>query len=315
MIEFFVAFLLCFVALQLLINTRLGHLAMDKPNERSMHTGIIPRTGGLAIMLGTLTTALFNDVSYLWLGLSASLVIISLIDDIRGLKVRWRLLAQVIVCVVFLAYNQPGLAIWVTPLALLAMLWMLNLYNFMDGLDGLAAGMAVFGFGAYALTAQLAGAPEIAILSTAIVGASFAFLVFNFNPATIFMGDAGSVPLGFLAAGIGFKGWQDHLWPLWFPILVFSPFIVDATVTLLRRIHSRHKIWQPHKTHYYQRLAQLGWGHRKTVLVFYGLMLAVAATAILVILEDIPVDVLLIWIPIYLSMLLTVDWMWVNKSK
>lgn len=281
MIDSVFSFLLTLTGLFVLLNTRLRYLAIDKPNERSLHSSFIPRTGGLAIMAGILVTWLFIGVSYEWLLLPAALIAVSLVDDIRGLKARWRFLAQIIVCAVFLALHPQNVVLWAMPLLLLAMVWMVNLYNFMDGSDGLAGGMALFGFGTYAAAAYLAGNPELAALCTIIAAANLAFLVFNFHPAKIFMGDAGSIPLGFLAAAIGIAGWQQGVWPEWFPLLVFSPFIVDASVTLLKRILRREKIWQAHKSHYYQRLVQMGWGHRKTALMEYGVMLAAGISGVL----------------------------------
>ena len=90
----------------------------------------------------------------------------------------------------------------------------------------------------------------------------------------MFLGDAGSTTFGYLAAGLGLIGWRDGAWSLWFPMLVFSPFIVDATVTLLRRMVQGERFWQAHRTHYYQRLVLSGWSHRKTSLVEYGVMCA-----------------------------------------
>jgi UDP-N-acetylmuramyl pentapeptide phosphotransferase/UDP-N-acetylglucosamine-1-phosphate transferase len=162
----------------------------------------------------------------------------------------------------------------------LAIVWMTNLYNFMDGSDGLAGGMALFGFGAYALGAWLAGDAVMAVASGAIAAAALTFLAFNFPPAKVFMGDAGSIPLGFLAAALGLIGWHAGNWPLWFPMLVFSPFIVDATVTLARRVLRGERFWQAHRTHYYQRLVQLGWGHRNTALAEYALMAVCGAGAL-----------------------------------
>ena len=87
------------------------------------------------------------------------------------------------------------------------------------------------------------------------------------------MGDAGSIPLGFLAATIGLTGWQHGNWPWWFFPLVFSPFIMDATITLLKRLIKKEKVWQAHRAHYYQRLVQSGFGHRFTALGEYVLMI------------------------------------------
>jgi UDP-GlcNAc:undecaprenyl-phosphate/decaprenyl-phosphate GlcNAc-1-phosphate transferase len=158
-------------------------------------------------------------------------------------------------------------------LAALAVAWLTNLYNFMDGADGLAGGMTFIGFLFYGTAASLAGTTEFAALSFSVAAAAAAFLVFNFHPARVFLGDAGSVPLGFLAAAFGLLGWLQHSWPWWFPVLVFSAFIVDATVTLARRLVGGERVWEAHRDHYYQRLVQIGWGHRRTAVAEYGLML------------------------------------------
>src|SRR5262245_1457719 len=150
----------------------------------------------------------------------------------------------------------------------------------MDRSDGLAGGMAVFGFSFYAVAAWLAGSTEFALVNLSIAAAAGAFLVFNFHPARIFLGDAGSVPLGFLAAALGLIGWLQRDWTGWFPILVFSPFIMDASVTLARRLLRREKVWQAHRDHYYQRLVRLGWGHGRTALAEYAVMFASGVAAL-----------------------------------
>jgi UDP-N-acetylmuramyl pentapeptide phosphotransferase/UDP-N-acetylglucosamine-1-phosphate transferase len=94
------------------------------------------------------------------------------------------------------------------------------------------------------------------------------------------MGDAGSIPLGFLAGALGVQGALAGAWPAWFPLLVFSPFIVDATVTLARRIVRREPFWRAHRSHYYQRLVLAGWSHRRMALAGYALMCAGAAAAL-----------------------------------
>jgi UDP-N-acetylmuramyl pentapeptide phosphotransferase/UDP-N-acetylglucosamine-1-phosphate transferase len=164
---------------------------------------------------------------------------------------------------------------------LLAIVWYTNLYNFMDGSDGLAGGMAVIGFGAYAIAAQLSGASPFAALCAAVAAAAAGFLVFNFPPARLFMGDAGSVPLGFLAGALGVVGWSRGYWPIWCPLLAFAPFVCDATLTLLRRALRRERVWQAHRDHYYQRLVRMGFGHRGTALIEYSVMGGCAAIALL----------------------------------
>jgi UDP-N-acetylmuramyl pentapeptide phosphotransferase/UDP-N-acetylglucosamine-1-phosphate transferase len=151
----------------------------------------------------------------------------------------------------------------------------------MDGADGLAGGMALAGFGAYAIAASQAGLPAIAALSAAVAAASAAFLLFNFAPARIFMGDVGSVPLGFLAGALGILGWRAGGWPLWFPMLVFAPFACDATLTLLKRALRRERLSQAHREHYYQRLVRMGFGHRGTAWIEYAAMAGCAGLALL----------------------------------
>ena len=108
------------------------------------------------------------------------------------------------------------------------------------------------------------------------------------------MGDVGSVPIGFLAASLAVQGIHDGVFDLWVPVLIFSPFIVDATVTLLRRMLQGQKFWWPHREHYYQRLVLAGWGHRKTVLAEYALMLATGSTAVLYVHSSEPVRAIIL---------------------
>jgi UDP-N-acetylmuramyl pentapeptide phosphotransferase/UDP-N-acetylglucosamine-1-phosphate transferase len=108
----------------------------------------------------------------------------------------------------------------------------------------------------------------------AVAGAAAGFLLFNFHPARIFLGDAGSIPLGFLAGALGYWGWRDDVWPIWFPAVVFSPFIGDASITLLKRMVRGEKFWRAHREHYYQRMVQSGLGHAFTARIWYLFMVA-----------------------------------------
>ena len=275
-----IAFSVSLIAMVGLLKTNLVNIALDEPNHRSLHAFVTPRTGGLAIMFGILVALAFLGGLWLWFSFVVAFMLISLVDDIVGLQVRWRLLAQLLLCMYFIWILLPQFSWWMVLLVLFALVWMTNLYNFMDGSDGLAGGMALFGFGAYALASYMVGNVQVALMCGAIASSSLAFLLFNFYPAKIFMGDAGSIPLGFLAGAIGLYGWQQGVWPMWFPVLVFSPFILDATITLLKRALRREKLWQAHREHYYQRLVLLGWGHKKTALAEYLLMLSIAICAL-----------------------------------
>lgn len=282
----FLSFLITFFTVILILKSRIANIALDEPNQRSLHTKLTPRIGGLAIMAGVLISWLailesVNTIRWYWILFPSILMLTSLADDIYQISVKWRLLIQLIVSVAFLIVILPHQPWWLIALLTLLITWMTNLFNFMDGSDGLAGGMGLFGFATYAIAAFLMGDTHLALMNAVIATACFAFLFFNFHPAKIFMGDSGSIPLGFLAGSIGMYGYFHALWPAWFPMLVFSPFIVDATVTLFKRQIAGEKVWQAHRSHYYQRLVQMGWGHRKTAIAEYSLMLCVAVTAII----------------------------------
>jgi UDP-N-acetylmuramyl pentapeptide phosphotransferase/UDP-N-acetylglucosamine-1-phosphate transferase len=222
---------------------------------------------GLAVIAPNLPAAL-------WIAFIV-LMLVSFWDDLREIPALARLAAHLTACGLFVVAVLPAEhGILTAAAAAIAIAWMANLYNFMDGSDGLAGGMAMIGFTAYGAAAWLAGSAEFALVNFSIAAAAAAFLVFNFHPARIFLGDAGAVPLGFLAAALGLIGWLQRDWTWWFPVLVFAPFIVDASVTLGRRFLRREKVWQAHRDHYYQWLVRLGWGHRRTALAEYALMLA-----------------------------------------
>jgi UDP-N-acetylmuramyl pentapeptide phosphotransferase/UDP-N-acetylglucosamine-1-phosphate transferase len=191
---------------------------------------------------------------------------------------------------------------------------MTNLYNFMDGSDGLAGGMALFGFSTYAAAAAFGGAPDVVLLSLCLAAAAAAFLAFNFHPARIFMGDVGSIPLGFLAGSLGLLGWDRNIWPLWFPLLVFSPFIVDASVTLARRALRGERVWQAHRDHYYQRMVRSGLGHAGTALRWYAVMAAAGASSLLALFapQHLQYLALLAWLSIYLCAGWLIDRRWRN---
>ena len=279
-----------------LARSPLATLTLDHPNRRSLHGSPIPRVGGVGLHAGVLLGACLVQPDLpgeFWAAL-ALLITVSLLNDVREIAAPWRLAAHLIAGALFASGALAGHGTAAGALAVVGIAWMANLYNFMDGSDGLAGGMAFFGFSFYGVAAAAAGSTPFALLNFSIAAAAAAFLVLNFHPARIFMGDAGSVPLGFLAAALGILGWLRADWTWWFPMLVFSPFIIDASVTLARRICARERIWRAHRDHYYQRLVQLGWGHRRTALAEYGLMLACGATALAALAAPISVQAVLL---------------------
>jgi UDP-N-acetylmuramyl pentapeptide phosphotransferase/UDP-N-acetylglucosamine-1-phosphate transferase len=272
---------------------------LDQPNARSLHQHPIPRTGGWAVLgglvIGAAGLAVFLPDTRCFLmpvlyGL-LPLVMVSWLDDRQGVAAPWRLMVHsgAAMSLILAGFTLPPcliphlsgpLPVWaVSSLTGLFILWMINLYNFMDGMDGFAGGMAVIGFTTLAWLGR--ADTGFAAVNLTIAAASAGFLAYNFPPARLFLGDTGSTALGFLAAACSLWGSAAGRFPFWAALWVFSPFIVDATVTLLRRMMRGERIWEAHRSHYYQRLVLLGWGHRRTVLAEYVLMLACAGSAML----------------------------------
>jgi UDP-GlcNAc:undecaprenyl-phosphate GlcNAc-1-phosphate transferase len=304
------AFVTLLLTLILILNKE--GLLQDIPNDRSLHTVPIPRTGGIALMAGILSGWMLMIQFWAWwivlpaLGLFA----LSLADDMRGLGAGTRLIGHVVAALVVLV--GAGLDwLWLLPVSLY-IVWMTNLYNFMDGSDGLAGGMALFGFSFYGIAGLMHEDETFAMMNFSVGAAALGFLYHNFYPAKIFMGDAGSIPLGFLAAAFGVWGWQQGYWAFWFPILVFSPFVADATLTLLKRAWRGEKLTQAHRSHYYQQLVQMGWGHRTTAIAEYLLMFLAGASALWGIGLEVQWQGSLLawWGAIYLGLAMWVDRRW-----
>lgn len=262
---------------------------MDKPGARSLHLKPVPRLGGVAIWSGIsvgmaivwpvirplIDPGLLMSAGILWL--------VAVIDDWRSINAAWRIIVQLLVAInavyvagVFVSWSFAS-SIW-PWLGILVLLWGINLYNFMDGMDGFAAGMSVVGFASLGVLGWWSGNQEFAQLCWLVVAACLGFLCFNFPPATIFMGDSGSTVLGFAMVVLGIVGWQKDLYPVWVPLVIFSPFWVDATLTLLARLVRRERIWQAHRQHYYQRWVLAGYSHKQVVLCYYLLMGACAGS-------------------------------------
>ena len=298
-----------------------ARLPQDVPNERSLHLVRVPRVGGLAMWVGgglaicVAVLAGYADERLSEIAVAAgALALLSFVDDRRGLPVGLRMSAHLVAAAwVVSTLSLPQLlAVCLVP----ALAWMANLYNFMDGSDGLAGGMAVVGFTTYGIVA-LPGSHDFALFNFIVAATASGFLVVNFHPARTFLGDAGSIPLGFMAGAFGLVGWHIGAWPAWFPVLVFSPFIVDASLTLLRRALRRERIWQAHREHYYQRLVRMGWGHRRTALVEYGVMLAAGASALVLthVAEVYQWIGVAVWAAIYAELAWRIDKFWATTAQ
>jgi len=287
------------------------------------------RSGGVALVLGLLAGwgllmslgDLKAEAPLIWMAAGVLLLaIVGAVDDRMDLSPLLRLVVQLLAAFFLLAgglvpdrLQLPGTLLTLPcylalGLTVLYVLWLTNLYNFMDGMDGFAGGMAVSGFGLMAWLGWQTGDGAFALMSLMIAAAAGGFLVFNFPPARIFMGDAGAPVLGYLAAALSLWADRDELFPLWVAVMIFSPFIVDASYTLLRRLLAGRKIWQAHREHVYQRLVQTGWSHRRTVLWAYVLMLGAGVSAVMALNRDPAVQWAVVagWSLIYIAIIVWV---------
>jgi len=251
---------------------------LDVPNERSLHTTPTPRGGGLAVALVVIGLVGWLGIravlpGQVVLGVAGGAILIALVgwvDDVRSLPNRVRAGVQVVAAVWFLYWiggvNSLHLGQTLVPLgfagnilALLGLVWSTNLYNFMDGIDGLAGGQAVV---AGAVGAALLGdAGGLAAASALVAGASLGFLYWNWAPARIFMGDVGSGLLGFLFAALALLSDRSGGPGVVVWLMLGGVFIVDSTLTLLRRMLAGERWYSAHRSHAYQRAVQAGWSH------------------------------------------------------
>jgi UDP-N-acetylmuramyl pentapeptide phosphotransferase/UDP-N-acetylglucosamine-1-phosphate transferase len=251
-----------------------------RPNARSLHSEPTPLGGGAApvaaIAIAWIALALAGRLGggelLVLLG-AALLAAVSWFDDKAGVTAGGRLVVQILVVALTLALHPfpgPVFQSWLPPLAehaatALIWVWFVNLFNFMDGADGLAASEAVaIGAGLVLVTAfGAARDPATAASAAAVAGAAFGFLVWNWAPARIFMGDVGSIPLGYLLGFLLLRLASEGRWKA--ALILPLYFLADATITLARRALRGEKVWRAHRQHFYQRAVLDGLGHAATV--------------------------------------------------
>jgi Fuc2NAc and GlcNAc transferase len=265
---------------------------LDIPNARSSHSLPTPRAGGLALV-ATYAIALpvlglgrlMDSTSVMFLLVCGGIVAVAgFVDDRRSLPASVRLCAHVLAAGIFLIwmYRQsapwlPALGfgnVWVgVPCALFALTWCTNLFNFMDGIDGLAGSEAIFVTGASAWINSRQGDTGITAAMLCLCAASAGFLIWNWPPAKIFMGDVGSGFLGLMIPMLDLEASVRAAIPLQVWIILGGLFLSDATVTLVRRIAGGERWAQAHRSHAYQRLARRYRSHRLVTVVFIAINL------------------------------------------
>jgi UDP-N-acetylmuramyl pentapeptide phosphotransferase/UDP-N-acetylglucosamine-1-phosphate transferase len=252
---------------------------IDLPNERSSHAVPKPRGGGMAIVLITLAGSALWMTPRIAVAAAAALVIaaVSFADDLRHLPATLRLAVQIVAALAVALLFVPW--VWV-PLAVLWIVGLTNAYNFMDGIDGIAGGQAVVAGLAWGWLGTRAGEPALAAIGLLIAGSSAGFLLYNWQPARIFMGDVGSAFLGFTFAALAVIGARANPKLAVAGVLVVWPFVADALFTFLRRAWRRERVMEAHKSHLYQRLNQRGLSHAAVASIYIALAAAGAAAAI-----------------------------------
>ena len=310
----FFSFTLTLVSIWSILHFKLLPRIQDTPNKRSLHKVPKPRTGGMVFMpiiLLMWVLSGINSLEYLLISVIGFMTI-SFLDDLKNISAGVRFIFHIIFTVFFVFNLDINLNLFNFMLVIFALVWMSNLFNFMDGSDGIAAGMAVIGFLAYAITAYIGGDESFALMNAIIVMCTLSFLLFNFSPSKIFMGDVGSISLGFLSGAMGIIGLQKELWAFWFPLLIFSPFIIDATTTLLKRLYRKEELWKAHREHYYQRLILLGCSHKKTALISYLVMICVSFISMYINYFNNYKPFLIIIFLVYFLSMIYIDIIWKN---
>ena len=252
---------------------------LDHPNERSSHDVPKPRGGGMAIVLVTLAgSALWWTPRFAVVAAAALIVaVVSWIDDVRHLPATLRLGVQSLAAIaVLMAYPAGAFA----PLAFLWIVGLTNAYNFMDGIDGIAGGQAVVAGLAWALFGMIGQQTLIVMLGLLIAGSSAGFLMHNWQPARIFMGDVGSAFLGFTFASLAVMAWPNVRLAAAGALVVW-PFVADAAFTFARRAARGERVMEAHRSHVYQRMNQRGLSHAAVSMIYTALAAIGAAAAIL----------------------------------
>ena len=272
------------------------HGVLDLPNERSSHVHPTPRTGGIAIGAGTVA-AFF--VAEMWrerslvtiLGCAALVAALGLVDDFRSLSARTKLAVQIVAAVALIYLARLTLWTFDLPFAgklsigvagvLVSLIWLVgvtNAYNFMDGINGIAAAEGIICGWTFAYLLYRAGDETGAVLPLALAFALAGFFFFNAS-GSIFMGDVGSGFVGFLLAALGLRlAWFDV--PFIAVMLPLLPFLLDTSATIVRRAKRRERLFSAHRTHYYQRLTDLGWTHLGVTALWSVMAVISAAGAV-----------------------------------
>ena len=278
--------------------------ALDIPNKRKVHTKPIPRMGGVGIFLGFLLgymlygrpSSIMNSI----LISSFIIVLTGVVDDIKPLKAKTKFIGQLVAACIIVFYGNIvmqdlsafgiyiNFGIFAYPITIFFILGCINCINLIDGLDGLAGGISSIYFLTIGIIATIQGKLSLdCVLTFVMLGSTLGFLAHNFNPASIFAGDSGSMFLGFMIAVIALLGFKNvTMTSLIIPLLVLAIPIFDTLCAIIRRLLKGESISTPDKFHLHHQLLKRNFSQKTTVLIIYGIDLLFAAASIIYFLKD-----------------------------
>lgn len=295
-------FVACMIPFIKRIATHIG--ALDIPDKRKVHKTPMPRLGGLAIYFGFLFGyMLFGEPSSIMNSIligSFIIVLTGVVDDIKPLKASVKFAGQIIASLIVVFYggilmhnvNAFGIdlqfGILAYPITIFFILGCINCLNLIDGLDGLAGGIASIYFLTIGIIAVMQGKFGLdSTLTFVMLGSTLGFLLYNFNPAVIFMGDSGSMFLGFIISIIALLGFKNvTMTSLVIPFLVLAIPILDTLFAILRRLLKGEKISTPDKFHIHHQLLKRNFSQKATVLIIYFVDILFALASIVYFLKD-----------------------------
>ncbi len=304
-LAFLVAFIFTFASVPIAKSVAYKIGAIDVPRDaRRMHKKPTPRLGGIALFFGFLVSLLcFCEITRELIAVligAIIIVILGIIDDSRGLGAKVKFCVQIVAALVVVfgggirieVFTNPNLfsdlpvlelSHWVSvPFTVLWIVAITNAVNLIDGLDGLATGLSLIASVSLVFVATMVGEAKIALIALIIAGACFGFLPFNFNPATIFLGDTGSTFLGYMLAVLsvqgGFKSYAVITFAV--PLLILGLPIFDTGFAILRRLFTGKGIMTPDRGHIHHKLVDMGFSQKQTVFILYAISGVLGLTAV-----------------------------------
>lgn len=308
-IIFLAVFCFTFAGVELFRRWSLKRDLLDIPNERSSHTNPTPRGGGLIICTVSLSAFLIyelrtaNEFRTAYFAGALIIALISLIDDVRSVSPFWRILCHSLAALLAVKliggfenlwipfYGTAQIGHWGDVLAFFWIVWLINAYNFMDGIDGIAATQAVTAGVGWSLLGIILGIDHAFYYGGVLAASAMGFLMLNWQPAKIFMGDVGSAFLGYTFAVLPIlvskesKNGEINLFLPWIGVLFVWFFVFDSIFTFFRRLLRGEKVWQPHRRHIYQNLVIDGLSHAKVTLL-YGTISVILVLSVVYFIKD-----------------------------